>query len=313
MPEPGRVAGVGLSVGPAAERMADLGPALDRFERLGLDSVEIFLPALGVVAGARVRPSALAALRSACAGRPFALTLHGALGSSFGEPEHNPLQMDVCRASLDVAAEIGAGVLVHHSAVVRDAGPDTPARTLAAEAAALATIAPHATGAGVVLAVETMAARPGEWTAAPSEIARTLAAVDSPWIAATIDFSHAFLATRARGLDYLAEIAALAPYARHLHIHDSFGLSAAFRPWSRGDAVMFGFGDLHLPPGAGAIPWDALAALPFGGPAVANLELDPRWEDEWPAAIAFTRRWAAACAAPARRGRGGSAAARRAR
>lgn len=308
-PAPTGIAGVGLNVGTAAERMADLAPALDRFEALGLDSVEIFLPALGVVVGGRVRAGALATLRAICAGRPFALSLHGALAANFGSAEHFAIQRDVCRACLDVAADIGARVLVHHSAVVRDEGPQTAARTLGAEAAALVEIAPHAAGAGVVLAVETMAARAGEWTAAPSELARTLDAVGSPWVGATIDFSHAFLATRKRGLDYLAEIAALAPHARHLHAHDSFGRPADFRPWSRGDAVMFGFGDLHLPPGAGALPWEALAALPYAGPAMATLELDPRWEDEWPAAIAFMRRWAAAAGA-ARLSADGSAAAR---
>ncbi len=296
---PAGITGVGLSVGPAAERMAEIGPALDRFEALGIDSAEIFLPALGVVAGGRVRPGPLAALRAACAGRPFALTLHGALASNFGPPEHRAVQMDVCRACLDVAAEIGADTLVHHSAVVRDDGPGTAERALGSEAEALAEIAPHAAGARVVLAIETMAAREGEWTAVPSELARTLDAVGSPWVAATIDFSHAYLATRARGLDYLAEIATLAPHARHLHAHDSFGRAADFRPWSRGDAVMFGFGDLHLPPGAGSIPWDALASIRYGGPAMVNLELDPRWEDEWRSAIAFMRRWVeAAGAAP---------------
>jgi len=54
---------------------------------------------------------------------------------------------------------------------------------------------------------------------------------------------------------------------------------------------MFGVGDLHLPPGAGGIPWEELAALPFRGPAVANLELDARWEHEWDEAIDWTRRW----------------------
>lgn len=289
------VRGVGLSVGFGAEGLDDLGPALDRFAALALDSVEIFLPSLGVVAGARVRPAALATLRRICADRPFALTLHGPLGGNLGDPAHQAVQRDATRACLEVGAAIGATALVQHAAVLRGDGPDARARDC--EIAALRALAPEAAAAGVTLCVETMFARDGEWTAAPHELAATLAAVNSPWVGATIDFGHALLNAKRRGFDYLASLAALAPHARHLHVHDNFGQLAPFRPWSRGDAILFGFGDLHLPPGAGAAPWAALAGLPYGGPAIANLELDARWRGEWPEAIAWTRAWIAQAAA----------------
>ena len=287
----GGICGVGLSIGYGAEGLDDLGPALDRFTGLGLDSVEIFLPSLGVVAGARVRAGALARLRRICADRPFALTLHGPLGGNLGDLAHQTVQRDATRACLEVGAEIGATALVQHAAVLRGDGPDARARD--GEIAALRALAPQAAAAGVVLCVETMFARDGEWTAAPHELAETLAAVDSPWVGATLDFGHAMLNAKRRGFDYLASVATLAPHARHLHVHDNFAQPAAFRPWSRGDAILFGFGDLHLPPGAGAAPWGALAALPYGGPAIANLELDARWRAEWPEAIAWMREWIA--------------------
>ncbi|PKP66986.1 MAG: hypothetical protein CVT86_02565, partial [Alphaproteobacteria bacterium HGW-Alphaproteobacteria-8] len=115
----GGVTGVGLSVGFGADGLDDLGPALDRFARLDLDSVEIFLPSLGVVAGARVRAGALATLRRICADRPFGLTLHGPLGGNLGDPAHATVQSDVTRACLEVGAAIGATALVQHAAVLR--------------------------------------------------------------------------------------------------------------------------------------------------------------------------------------------------
>lgn len=296
MPERG-VCGVGLSLGYSADRLLDLGPALDRLEPLGLDAVEIFLPSLGVVVGGRVRPRALATLRAACAHRPFAITLHGPLASSLGDVAHNRLQSDVCRAGLEVAHALGARVLVKHAPVL---GPDQADSVDDVEVEALLDLASDAEAASCVIAVETMWAREGEWTATPAQLARTLGAVGHPWIGACIDFSHAALNVARHGGDYLAELAALAPWARHLHLHDSFARPAAFRPWSRGDAVAFGFGDLHLPPGAGALPWEALAALPYGGPALANLEVDARWEDEWPDTVAWTRDWVARCRAAPR-------------
>lgn len=290
------VAGVGLSLGYAGERMADLGAGLDRMARLGLNSVELFLPSLAVVVGGRVRRAALAELRAACADRTFALTLHGPLSADLGAPEAPAIQCDAARAGLEVAAEIGARVYVQHATMAQ--GPDAFARARAAEIEALARLAPEAAAAGCVIAVETMFARAGEWTATPAELAETLRAVAAPSVAATVDFSHSALNCAIRGTALLTELAALAPFARHLHVHDSFGRPALFRPWSRGDAIAFGFGDLHLPPGAGGLPWDAFAALPWGGPALANLELDARWEDEWPEAIRWTRAWAASTARP---------------
>jgi len=285
------VTGIGLSLSHSADSLRELGPALDRFERLGIASAEIFLPALGVVVGGTVRRTAMGELRRICADRPFGLTLHGPLSGNLGDWRNATLHREVCRASLEVCSEIGASVLVQHATVVRAPDPDSIARALACEREALAALAPEAHAARVALCVETMFGRADEWAASPEELARQLAAIDNPWVGATIDFSHSLLNATVRGFDFVASLTALAPFARHLHIHDSYGRAPPFRPWSRGDAIMFGVGDLHLPPGAGGIPWEELAALPFRGPAVANLELDARWEHEWDEAIDWTRRW----------------------
>lgn len=294
------LAGVGFSLAHSAETLGDLGPALDRFEALGLDAVEIFLPSLGVVLNGRVRRPALAELRRLCADRPFGFSLHGPLAGNLGDAAHDEAQRAATRAGLEVAAEIGAAVLVQHAPIAPSDAPDTVDATLGAEREALAALAETAAEARVTLCIETMWCQPGEWTAAPHELADQLAAVDSPWIAATLDFSHAALNAAARGIELLPSLEALAPRARHLHIHDSFARPAPFRPWSHGDALTFGFGDLHLPPGLGALPWRDFARLPFGGPAVANLELNQRWRADWDDAIAWTRSWIADARAHAR-------------
>ncbi len=291
-------AGVGFSLNGLADRLSDVGPALDVMDGLGVDSAEIFLPALGVVLGGRVHARRLAELRRLCADRPFALTLHGPLSADLGDAETAALQRDVCRAGLEAAGEIGARLYVQHQTIAPDAAPGTVAARLECEREALAALAPEAGAAGVVLAVETMYCHRGEWTALPHELGAQIAAVGHPAVGAVFDFSHGFLNATARGADFLASAAGLAPHARHLHLHDSFGRPPAFRPWSRGDAMSFGFGDLHLPPGDGALPWDALAALPYGGPAVANLEIDSRWRAEWPRCVAFARDWVAAAQGP---------------
>lgn len=304
MAEAAAVRGVGLSIDHAADDLGALGPALDRFESLGVDSVELFLPAMGVVLGGGLQRRRLATLRALCADRPFGFTAHGPLSCDLGDAATLELQRDVCRAGLEAAGEIGASVYVQHQTIAPR--PDLARDRLACERESLAALAPEAAAARCVLAVETMYCHAGEWTALPHELAEQLEALDNPWVGAVIDFSHGLLNAAARGADFLASVAALAPHARHLHLHDSFGRPPAFRPWSRGDAMSFGFGDLHLPPGDGALPWDSLAALPYGGPAIANLELDARWAHEWPDAINWTRDWVARLdAAPRLRTRAG--------
>ncbi|MGF1659700.1 MAG: TIM barrel protein [Rubrimonas sp.] len=292
-PEASALAGVGLSLDHSADALQELGPALDMFEKLDLDSVEIFLPALGVVMGGRIRRGPLMQMRRVCADRPFSLTVHGALSCNLGDRPNAQLHRDIVRATIEVAAEIGAPLMVQHAAHVLDPTPARVADALACEREGLAELAATAQAAKVVVAVETVNPDATAWAASPRELAAQLDAAASPWIAATLDFSHAALNAARRGFDMVAEMRDLARHARHLHLHDSFGRVPAFRPWSHGDAMMFGFGDLHLPPGAGALPWDALAGLPYAGPAIANLELNKRWQPEWPEALAWARRWVA--------------------
>ncbi len=297
------VGGVGLSLDHSADALHELGPALDLFETLDLDSVEIFLPALGVITGGRIRKGPLTQMRRVCADRPFGLTVHGPLSCNLGDRPNARLHRDICRTTLEVAAETGASLMVLHGAHVPDPTPARIADAMACEREGLTTLGQIAEATGVVIAVETVYPDEGAWAASPRELAAQLDAVDHPWIGATLDFSHAALNGARRGFDMVAEMADLAPHARHLHVHDSFGLPAAFRPWSHGDAMMFGFGDLHLPPGAGTLPWDELATLPYGGPALANLELNKRWRAEWPESIAWARRWVESIRAAGRHAR----------
>jgi sugar phosphate isomerase/epimerase len=287
-----------LSLGYRAETLADLPAALDMAEGLGVDSVEVFAPSLGVVLNGRVVPGRLRELRRLLTDRPFAVTLHGPLSGALGAPSGQDRQRAVTTAMLEVAHALGAEVLVQHASVV---APDDAERAVAQETAALRGLGPLAAQAGCVIAVETMWARAGEWSPLPGELAAMLAEVDHPNVGATLDFSHAWLNAVARGVDPLAQIARLAPRARHLHLHDSFGRPPVFRPWSRGDAMAFGFGDLHLPPGLGALPWDALAALDYPDGPIANLELEARWADQLPDAVAWARGWTRGLRPPAPR------------
>ena len=113
------------------------------------------------------------------------------------------------------------------------------------------------------------------YTPTPSRLAAELAAIGHPRVVATLDFGHAHLQGAYTGADLIAEVAALAPYAKHLHIHDNFGLADDIWTYGIGEKLAFGHGDLHLPVGWGNLPWEALIdACAFPDDVVFNIELE---------------------------------------
>lgn len=279
---------VGLSLGYEADALHQLPGALRQAEALGAEQAEIFLPALGVVVGARLRREACAEAARICADSPLPLSLHGPLSGDLGREAGAALERDALLAGLDAAAAMGADLYVQHSVC---AEPKHFADAMRRERDALAALAPEAASRGVVIAVETMAQHPGERVANPAELADTLNEVAAPGLGATLDLSHAALTCAAQGRDWFADCAALAPHVRHLHLHDSFARTPSFRPWTQADAVFYGFGDLHLPPGAGSLPWEQAARLDFRDVRAAVLELSMRWRWETGAALDWTRNW----------------------
>lgn len=282
---------VGLTTGDFAPRLMDLPACLDRFETLGVESVELSMAAFDIVLNGKPAPARVAELKRVCADRPFGFTAHGPVTSSFTDRRHLQIQKDVCRATMDVAAEIGATAQVHHGGPTPVDDIHETAALRQIETEAFAEMAHHAEGCGVVLCVETIFAfEPTIQMAAPHELAEQIRVVNSPFLRATIDFSHSALNAHNRGFDLMESLRALAPFAGHLHIHDSFGKPKTIETFTYGEMVNYGMGDLHLPPGWGALDWRAIAALPYSdAPIVGNLEVGKRFEDQLPASIAHVR------------------------
>ena len=209
-------------------------------------------------------------------------TVHGPLAINFmDEAWRLPRHLEVLQASLDVAAEVNATNYVLHAGI-------TPLQQAHGIEAAyerqrewLMRAGAMAEARGLTICVETLFTDDGTLhTASPARLAEELAAVRHPAVMATIDFSHAYLRLdfEGRRADYIAEVAALSPFAKHLHVHDSFGRQDDIWMFTEGERLAFGHGDLHLPVGWGDIPWDDLmqaCTFPLG--AVFNIELKERY------------------------------------
>jgi sugar phosphate isomerase/epimerase len=275
------VLGTGISAPHPKSDLSDLPAILDRVEALGVETIELPIFDMDLIAGGRIQRGHLALLKQACAGRKVAYTAHGPLAINFfDDPARLPRHFEVMQASLEIAAEIGAVHYVVHSGIM----PVAPAEVIEAaylrQRDWLARAGDVARQHDLLVCVETMfGGHHGAMHAStPSRLAQELQAIGHSHVWATLDFSHSYLRLGYFGGDYLAEIAALAPLSKHLHIHDSFGRADAIETWSPSERLAFGHGDLHLPVGWGDIPWRALMdGCRFPDCVVFNIELNPRF------------------------------------
>jgi sugar phosphate isomerase/epimerase len=273
-----------------------LSAALNEAIGLGIGFVELPLYALDVIGNGRVLPSRLKMLKAMTSAHPLRYTVHGSAKINFFQ-DILPLSLmkDVFKASLEVTAELGAIHYVVHSGITEGAPPDDLEPLYARQREAFAEAGEIAAGLGVKIVVENVFPdKPGKYTALPSRLAQEIALIGNPSVRACLDFSHAMINANQRGVDFMAEIEALAPFVSQCHVHDSFGKLTRLDIFHRADRLAFGEGDLHLPPGLGSIPWDAIMErCAFPEARVFILELSPHYWIRLPEALTSVREIAA--------------------
>ena len=290
------VLGVGISIRCDDPDFRDLGPNLDEAERLGVAFVELPMLYMNLVAGGRVLTEQLRAVKAVIGERPFGLTAHGPIAINLMDHEsRRPLHGQVLAACIEVAAELGAVHYVLHSGVVGDRPMPAIEAAYARQRDALREAGDLAAQHDLTLVVENVFTyQRSRATALPSKLAAELAAVDHPNVKACFDVSHGFINATLLGADFLEEAEALAPYAKHVHVHDSFGRPKDMTTYTQSESLAFGLGDLHLPVGWGTIPWDQLFdRVRFHPGAIFNIELERAYWSQAGACVATTRALAA--------------------
>jgi sugar phosphate isomerase/epimerase len=261
---------------------------LDEAAALRVEFVELPFFAMDLIAGGRILPGQLRRLKEAIAGRGVSFTAHGPIGVNFMHPRDAfQRHLQVARATIEVAAEIGAAHLVFHTGHTPAQDEAAIEEAYAAQRDALFSLGEIAVIHSLIVAVENIfVMETGSHTALPSRLAREIEAIGHPNVRGCLDFSHGAIACKAQGADYLAEARALARLSRHLHIHDSFGDPTHLRTHSRPERVAYGLGDLHLPIGWGNLPFqEMMKAFEFEPDAIFNLELPTQYRFALPESI----------------------------
>ena len=273
--------GIGMTAMGVRNDLSDLSVRLDEIAATGLTFVELPLYDLDCVIAGRIYRPQLDAIKRITSSRSLAYTVHGPHPINFFDDVFRlPRHFDVLKASMECAAELGAVHYVVHAGMM-------PLIQLSGLEAAyerqrkwLTRGGDLAKSLGLMLCVENIF---GDYfgkvhTPAPKRLAQELALINHSHVRATLDIGHAFIETDFHGLDLESECAALAPYARHVHMHDNFGRQDDIPMYTESERLAFGHGDLHLPIGMGGIEWTALFdACRFPDGAIFNIELARRY------------------------------------
>jgi sugar phosphate isomerase/epimerase len=269
------------------DSLVGLAEDLAASKRAGADFVELMPHDLGVILGGGLDPSRLLPVRESLLEADLAYTVHAPLEVNLMDLAARDVQRNVLDASLQFAGCVGAQIVVCHAGqrvASRDARYSFKEQ-LAAERRALREAGEMAGQLGVTIAVENyypelplVRGAVYDYSVWPSELAEQIASVDHPAVGLCLNVGHAALASEVFGFDYFEECAATAPLVRHVHLHDNLMKTNLLGEPPVSEHPVYGFGDLHLPPGMGSIPLeDLFRRVDFPNDPSCCVELSPEF------------------------------------
>ncbi|NSY19315.1 TIM barrel protein [Neorhizobium sp. AL 9.2.2] len=282
------IIGTGFNAGSTNGELESLDQELRILSEIGVDTVELGLTSLDLISGGRIIEERAERLVALTKQFDFRYTVHGLVSSNFMEPETCRYQLDAAKALAQICDRIGAGILVQHGGNLRAEQIMERAEADARERDALFELAEFCKPYGVRIAFENIfTTEPGQYRQTPTQIAETVKTIGHPNLVALIDFSHAYIESTYRGLNFREELRAMASVAGHLHVHDSFGRPQAFYKGHHvQENTALGIGDLHMPLGWGDIDWeDIFSELTFLPGTVLMMEIGRRYHAEQPASL----------------------------
>jgi sugar phosphate isomerase/epimerase len=256
-------------------------PLLDSYESAGFSWVQVHTPPRPMLADRERSCRHARALRAALAPHGLRLLLHGPDDLSVGTAEHDR----AFDGLMDYAAEAGAELVVYHGlAFPVGAGADVRAD---AEEQSLQRFAARAEALGLTIAIENLAPvyptpDPPRVCHDPLVVRDLVRRLASPAMGMLLDVGHAHLAASLCGDSAERTVRAVLGEVVLFHVHDNLGARRHDLGAPGVDPLKL---DLHLPPGAGCLPWDRLGPLLAEHRAPLMLEVE-RSHGVAPAALA---------------------------
>ncbi|MEO1536199.1 MAG: sugar phosphate isomerase/epimerase family protein [Pseudomonadota bacterium] len=259
------IAGVALRTGDVGGSLSRFREALRVAKDVGCSHAEITAVGLDAIVGGRLIPERVVQIVEIFQDSGLKCTLHGIQRVNLLDREEFEAHEAAARASLDLAAALGASSVVLHAGY--DLGPE-PKTASDQQRAALQRLGQHAADLGLQIAVEplppmAMALGKGQEDLRaidPVVLRGEIEAVGLDSVCGMLDISHVAQAMTATQGDLANAVQGFVPITGHVHLHDSFKVpgTAGYRA-SESERIVYGNGDLHLPLGWGDIDWEGLA------------------------------------------------------
>jgi sugar phosphate isomerase/epimerase len=243
-------------------------PQLKSYEAAGFGYVQMRMPDRSVLDDLELVVVHARALRAALMLTGLRLILQAPDDLVAGHREHDRH----LEGAISYAASSGARLLVYHAAAAQ-AGRRGATDRLEAEERSLRRLLRHAAASGVRIAIENMApAYPGGDRShrGPGALAELVDRLDSEYAGLCLDLGHAHIAACRAGCALAEVVEPVLDRVILFHVHDNFG--ADIRGSRPGGIEPLRL-DLHLPPGAGSLPWGTLAPALAAHAAPLQLEI----------------------------------------
>jgi sugar phosphate isomerase/epimerase len=258
-------------------------PRLKSYEAAGFRHLQVRMPPRSLLADRQLLVTHASALRDALRLTGLRLIVHAPDDLLAGTDEHDR-QLD---GALTYAALTGAEILVYHGARVAIDRGDVRER-LADEQRSLRRVLRRAESLRVRIAIENLAPvypEPERVSHNPFAVQELVGRLDSEHVGMCLDLGHAHIAAGLAGCALTELVEPVLERVILFHVHDNFGASSSPRAGAIEPVRL----DLHLAPGAGTVPWNALAPLLAEHAAPLQLEIHPAQRPE-PATLAILMR-----------------------
>jgi sugar phosphate isomerase/epimerase len=240
--------------------------ALKAIEAAGFAWVQVASPPVEMLADPRHFARHAEALHRSLEVTSLRTIVHGPTSLRLGSPLHDR----AFEGLLEYAQGLGASQVVYHALDLPEQGEDSER-----EESALRSLARLAETLDLVICLENLSpVYPGSHRLShdPGAVRDMVLRCDSPAARMLLDVGHANIVADGEGADLAGLVEPVLDVVSLFHVHDNLGARRQGDEDFAFDPLRL---DLHLPPGAGSLPWDRIAAALVEHSAPLMLEVHP--------------------------------------
>lgn len=267
--------------------LGSLEDALDNFEEVGFEAVEIPIHGTGTLLNGELNEESLEILGGLVGQYNFKYTVHAPDLLSLGTKKNIETHIEVFKSTIKFASFIDAEIVVYHTSLQES--DDSRER----EKENLNDLSTFCERQKVTVAVENM------WNSDPDNLIHLVQEVESGRVKICYDLGHAFIYSNQFDKDFLYLLEKVKPELAHVHLHDNFGKKLYPEDFEKSNIhshltpyihkAPFGLGDLHLPLGEGTLPLTEIFEALQDYSGVWLLEIDPRFAGSYENAFQLLR------------------------